>query len=144
MAGRDTEKLQPLVDRLRLSRSVHLLGFRTDVPRLLAALDLFVMPSLQEGAATAVREAMAAGVAAIGTDVGGIPESIRDGETGLLVPPSDSQALAQAMGRLLAEPQQARVLAERGRAFVREAFSLERAVGQTEDFYRRLRLAQAA
>jgi len=140
--GRDTETLKPLVDRLSLSASVRLAGFRTDVPRLLAAADLFVLPSLQEAAGTALREAMAAGLPCIGTNAGGIPESIQHEETGLLVPPADARALAQAICRLLENPHQAQTLAVRGREFVREHFMLEPASVRMEGFYERL-LAQS-
>jgi glycosyltransferase involved in cell wall biosynthesis len=137
-AGRETEKLKPLVDELNLSASVRLAGFRTDVPRLLAATDIFVLPSLQEAVGTALREAMAAGLACIGTNVGGIPESIRHGDTGLLVPPADVQSLAQAILQLLGNPQKAQTLAVRGRDFVSEHFTLEPASIKMEGFYERL------
>lgn len=142
VAGRDTEKLRPMTEELGIAPSVLILGFRTDVPRILAALDIFVMPSLQEAAATALREAMAAGLPAIGTSVGGIPEAIQDGETGLLVPPADSERLAQAMMRLLEHPEWARTLAQCGQTWVRSQFSLERAATQMEAFYQRLILAR--
>ena len=137
-AGRDTEKLEPLVEELALSASVRLAGFRTDVPRLLAASDLFVLPSLQEAAGTALREAMAAGLPCIGTNVGGIPESIRHEDTGLLVPPGDAQALAAAILGLLADSPKAQTLAARGREFVRAHFTLEPASIRMEAFYERL------
>jgi glycosyltransferase involved in cell wall biosynthesis len=137
-AGRDTEKLQPLVDELNLAASVRLAGFRTDVPRLLSASDLFVLPSFQEAAGTALREAMAAGLACIGTNVGGIPESIQHDATGLLVPPGDVQTLAEAIIGLLADPPKAQALAARGREFVRAHFTLEPASIRMEAFYERL------
>lgn len=138
LAGRNTEQLQPLVAQLGLARSVHLAGFRADVPRILAATDLFVLPSLQEAAGTALREAMAAGVPCIGTSVGGIPEVLKDGETGLLAPPADADALAAAIIRLLEQPELAQSLADRGKAFASERFSLEPAAARMEAFYRRL------
>jgi glycosyltransferase involved in cell wall biosynthesis len=137
-AGRETEQLKPLVERLGLAAHVRLIGFRTDVPRLLAASDIFVLPSLQEAAGTALREAMAAGLACIGTRVGGIPESIAHEETGLLVAPADSGALAQAIIRMLENPQKTRTMAARGRAFVLEHFTLEPASLKMEAFYERL------
>jgi glycosyltransferase involved in cell wall biosynthesis len=81
---------------------------------------------------------MAAGVPCIGTQVGGIPESIADGKTGLLVPPADEAALAQAMERLLADPSEAASLAEAGKQFVRANFSVDMATHRIEDFYARL------
>ncbi len=137
-AGRDTEKLQPLIDRLGISANVRLAGFRTDVPRLLAASDLFVLPSLQEAAGTALREAMAAGVACIGTRVGGIPESIKHEDTGLLVSAGNAPELSEAIIRLLENPTLTRTMAARGRAFVEEHFTLEPASIKMEAFYQRL------
>jgi len=136
--GRDTDKLHYLVQQLGLSGRVRLAGFRTDIPRILAASDIFVLPSLQEAAGTALREAMSAGLACIGTRVGGIPESIQHEETGLLVPPADDKALCEAILRMLENPQQTMTIAARGRAYVRENFALEPACAKMEAFYERL------
>ncbi|MFA5975863.1 MAG: glycosyltransferase family 4 protein [Elusimicrobiota bacterium] len=138
LAGRNTEQLQGLVRELGLDRFVHLLGFRTDVPRILAATTIYVQPSLQEGAGTALREAMIAGIPCIGSSVGGIPEAISDGETGLLVPPAASEALASAILRLLDQPEFAGSLARQGKTLVQERFSLPSAATQIEAFYQRL------
>jgi len=138
LVGRDTERLGERVERLGLKGAVHLAGFRTDVPRVLAASDFFVFPSLQEAAGTALREAMAAGLPCIGARVGGIPESIADGDTGLLVPPADSPALARAILQMLRAPAQARAMAERGRAWVESHFSLSAVSPRMEAFYTRL------
>jgi glycosyltransferase involved in cell wall biosynthesis len=136
--GRDVDKLSPLVEQLGLTKSVRLAGFRTDISRILAASDLFVLPSLQEGAGTSLREAMSIGLACIGSRVGGIPESILDGETGVLVPPADEYALAEAIIDLLTHPQKARTMAVRGRAYVQENFTLEPTSAKMEAFYKRL------
>ena len=85
----------PVEDRVRL------LGLRDDVPNLLAAADIFAMPSLSEGLPLALLEAMFAGRAIVASAVGGIPEVITDGREGLLVPPNDPGALAAALRRLL-------------------------------------------
>ena len=142
-AGRDTEKMQPNVARLGLGRSVRLAGFRTDVPRLLAAADLFVMPSLQEAAGTALREAGFAALPCVGTRVGGIPEMIEEGRTGLLVPPGDAGALAAAILRLLHDREEGVRLGQAARAFCRERFSLAAAVPKMEAFYKRIGRAAA-
>jgi len=113
-------------------------GFRTDVPRLLAASDIFVLPSLQEAAGTALLEAMSAGLPCIGTQVGGIPEILTHGQTGLLVPPADAKAISNAIVQLLENPDQARSLAERGQSFVRDNFGLVAASKKMEAFYERL------
>jgi glycosyltransferase involved in cell wall biosynthesis len=137
-AGRSTEDLTGLANQLQIASQVRLMGFRDDVPRFLAAADLFVMPSLQEAAGTALREAMLATLPVIGTRVGGIPESITEGQTGLLVSPGDASALAKAILQLLENPTQAKELARRGQEEVRSRFSLEAASQQMEKFYRRL------
>lgn len=143
IAGRDTEKLQPLVDQLGIARQTHLARFRTDVPRLLSATTLFVMPSLQEAAGTSLREAMIAGLPSIGTRVGGIPESIKDGETGLLVPPANGAALGNAMIRLLSDPAEAQRLAAAGKAWIEGHFTLGPNAARMESFYETL-LSHAA
>jgi glycosyltransferase involved in cell wall biosynthesis len=84
-----------------LSDRVHFLGARRDVGNLLAAMDVFVLPSLWEGLPLAMVLAMGAGVPVVATRVAGIPEVVDDGRTGLLVPPSDPEALAAALTRLL-------------------------------------------
>ena len=138
LAGRDTEKLSPLVQRLQVSSHVHLAGFRADVAQALAASDIFVLPSLQEAAGTALREAMAAGLPSIGTRVGGIPESIENGKTGLLVPPADSDALAEALKRYLRQPEECAHFGKEGQVFVNQHFSLPAASQKMEAFYQRL------
>jgi glycosyltransferase involved in cell wall biosynthesis len=136
--GRDTEKMQAKTAEMNLSGHVFLAGFRTDVPRFLAAADVFIMPSLVEAASTALREAMNAGLPVIGSRTGGIPESIQDGQNGLLVPPGDSAALTTAILRVLDDPAWARQLGERGRERIQKEFSIESAVVKMESFYRRL------
>ncbi len=95
-------ELEALARHLGLGTRVRFLGFRTDVPAILASADVFVMPSLSEGLPMALIEAMLAGTAVVASSVGGIPELVRDGVHGLLVPPGDSAALASAL-RLVTE-----------------------------------------
>lgn len=87
-----------------LGRRVTFAGFRDDVPEILRALDVFAFPSTSEGLGSSVLEAMAAGTPVVATTAGGIPEAVRDGEDGLLVPPGDAQALADALVRVRADP----------------------------------------
>ncbi|MGH7624276.1 MAG: glycosyltransferase [Gemmatimonadaceae bacterium] len=103
IAGRGGEEsaLRALARESGLEQQVHLLGFRSDVPDILAAADVFVMPSLSEGLPLALVEAMAASLPVIASDVGGIPEvAVRDAEA-LFVAPGDARALAAALARLL-------------------------------------------
>ena len=101
-------------------------GQRRDIPDLLAALDILVLPSHSEGVSLALLEAMAAGLPVIATAVGGLPEVVTDGVNGLLIPPRDPEALARALDRLLADPDFARRLGEQARAEVEAHYSLER------------------
>jgi glycosyltransferase involved in cell wall biosynthesis len=101
-----------------------LLGERDDVAERLAQADVFVLSSRSEGLPLAILEAMAAGLPVVATAVGGIPELVADGETGLLVPPGDADALAGALRRLVADPGLRRRLGEAARARVEERFSL--------------------
>lgn len=98
------EEVREKRDRLGLAASVVMAGVRTDIPRVLAASDILVLPSIIEGLPNAILEAMAAGLPVVATDVGGHPEAIDDGRTGILVPPEDGGALVQAMTRLGEDP----------------------------------------
>jgi glycosyltransferase involved in cell wall biosynthesis len=93
-----------------LRGAVHLLGHRDDVEACLAGMDLFVLPSLNEGMGRALIEAMAAELPVIASRVGGIPAVISHERTGLLVPPRDADALAEALRRLLDRPEWAKQL----------------------------------
>jgi len=124
--GRRQEEMQQLAASLGLAGVVHFLGNRKDVPELLAAMDIFVLPSHSEGVSLAVLEAMAAGLPVIVSEVGGLPEIVKHGETGLLIPPKDPEALAQSLARVLEEPGLARKLGQKAREHVQEKYSLER------------------
>ena len=113
-------------------------GFRSDVPELLSEVSVLALPSLSEGLSNVVLEAMAAYVPVVATAVGGTPEIIDDGVTGLLVPPRRAPALAQAISSLLADPERRRVMGEAGRRHVEARFSLEAMVRATEQLYMRL------
>ncbi|MGC9398865.1 MAG: glycosyltransferase [Anaerolineae bacterium] len=126
---------------LGLSDSVIFTGIRRDVPEILALLDVFVLPSLWEGLPLALLEAMAAGLPVVATRVGGVPEVVVDGVTGLLVPPRDPHALADAILRLLRDPALRRRMGEAGRARVAAHFSVEQMVRKIEALYEQL-LAQ--
>lgn len=105
-------------------------GDRSDIAQLLPQFDIFVLPSQAEGISNTLLEAMACGCAPVATDVGGNAELVEAGEggNGLLVPPQDSEALAAALARLVAEPPLRQRLAAASLARVREQFSLDRMV----------------
>jgi glycosyltransferase involved in cell wall biosynthesis len=113
-------------------------GFVPDVRAKLAEADVFVLPSRGDNAPISILEAMAAGLPVVSTRVGGIPELVTDGETGLLVAPDDPEGLADAIDRLASDAAFRSRLGERGAVRVAEEFSVQRAVRATVDLYREL------
>jgi glycosyltransferase involved in cell wall biosynthesis len=120
------ESVRRSIHERGLAQHVVLLGQRDDVPDLMAAADIFVLPSRFEGLPLAVLEAMAAGLPVVATRVCGMTEAVQDGVTGLLVQPRDPAVLAATIGELLAKPQLAAQMGKRGRARAQQAFSLNR------------------
>jgi len=118
-----------------LTETVRFLGMRQDVPDVLAASDLFALPSLLEGLPVSVLEAMVMRCAVVATRVGGTAEIIEDGVHGLLVPPADVEALASALERLLTDGQLRAALIEAGYQHVLADFSFERMMQETEALY---------
>ena len=133
--GRREAELRQLAAELGLGPRVNFLGQRRDIPDLLAALDILVLPSYSEGVSLALLEAMAAGLPVIATAVGGLPEVVTDEVNGLLIPPRDPEALARALARLLADPDFARRLGEQARAEVEAHYSLERLGREINEIY---------
>ena len=118
--------LQAQIDAWGLAETVRLLGFRDNALALIAASDVFVLPSLAEPFGLVLLEAMALGKPVVATDAGGPREIVLDGETGLLVPPGSPDALAAALSRLLADPVQARAMGRLGQARFESCFTAER------------------
>ena len=127
--------LRELVEELGLTRRVTFLGRVNDVAGLLARASVFVLPSLTEGVSLTILEAMARGLPVVATRVGGNPEVVVDGETGLLVPAQSPAALAEAMRRVLAEPIFGRALGLAGRKRVEACFNVRSMVQQYEALY---------
>src|SRR5437867_8712577 len=127
--------LKQLTSKLGIGLRVVFLGAREDVPECLAALDLFVLPSLNEGMGRALIEAMAVGLPVVATRVGGIPDIVADGTTGLLVPPRDDGALAEAILTLLRDRSRRAVYGEAGRRHVSGRFDVETMVRNIERLY---------
>ncbi|MBM3695454.1 MAG: glycosyltransferase [Actinobacteria bacterium] len=130
--------LEAATRNLSLEDRVVFAGARHDVPRLLAAADVFVLPSLTEALPTVLAEAMAAGLPIVATTVGGIPEMVRHGDAALLVPPADDVALADAVCRLLANPRQAAAMGRSGRRLVAARFDIRAQAQALADDYRAL------
>ena len=132
------DELKRLAILHRIEDRVVFTGLRSDVPALLAAADVAVMPSLNEALSNVLLESMAAGAPTVATRVGGTPEALIDGQTGLLVPPGQSPPLAAAILRLLADRSLAIHLGEAARQFIREHLSVDRMVSATEQLYSEL------
>jgi len=118
---------------------VHLLGVRRDIPDLLNATDAFVLPSLWEGMPLTLLEASATALPIVATDVGGNAEVVLEGKTGYLVPVRDTNALAQAMLRVMSLSEADRItMGQAGRKHIVQNFDLERVVDRWEALYREL------
>lgn len=130
--------LEKQIKQLNLIKRVLLPGFREDVLSLMKTADLFVMSSITEGLGSAVLDAMAMGHAVVGTEVGGIPEAVVPYETGLLVDSANPKALANAIIKLLKNPDVRKTYGEAGRKRVAEQFGVDRLVEGTLEVYRRI------
>jgi glycosyltransferase involved in cell wall biosynthesis len=119
-------ELTHLAGELGCSKSIHFLGFVPDFASLLDGIDIFVLPSLSEGLPNALLEAMAAGKPVVATAIGGVPNLVEDGVTGLLVSPGESKEMASALGRLLSDSNLAAELGSRAQEAVRRSHSFER------------------
>lgn len=120
---------------LGLERQVRLLGHRPDIETVLAALDVFVLPSASEGLPNTVLEAMASGVPVVATHVGGVDELVEHGETGLLTPPGATGALARAIEDLLRDPARRAAMAAAARRRARAEFDLDAMIRTYEALY---------
>ncbi len=118
-------------------------GTRNDIPRLLSAMDIFVLPSLREAMPIALLEAMAMRLPVVATLVGGVPEIVEDGKTGLLVPPDDESVLALALNKLASSPKLMSELAAAGQKHVQLNFTLDSMVAHVEQLYETLMAEKA-
>jgi len=136
--GHLESKLKDLAVKFQIDQQVKFLGFRNDISQLLAVFDVFVLSSLSEGISLTLLEAMSAGKPIIATRVGGNPEVVIDGMTGLKVPAKDPEQMAAAMLKLLSNRDLAKQMGEAGRKRVEEYFSLEIMVNAYEKIYRKI------
>lgn len=132
------DELVGLVSSLGLGDHAFLLGERLDIPRVLAALDLFVLPSIAEGMSNTLLEAMATGLPIVATRVGGNPELVEDGVNGILVPRQNPDALASAIGRYLGDARLRAVHGDASRRRAVERFGLDRMCADYGRLYQRL------
>ena len=131
-------------DALGVRDRVLFLGSRADTIELMAAFDVFVLPSVVEGMSNALLEAMAVGRPVVVTDVGGNPEVAVDGETGLVVPPADPHQLAASIVKLLEAPELAAEMGTAGRRRVLEHYQIDVMTRRIEELYEELLAAKAA
>jgi glycosyltransferase involved in cell wall biosynthesis len=131
------KSLEDLSRELGIIQNVVFMGQRNDIPRLLAASEVSVLPSHEEGFSNVILESMAAGLPIVATCVGGNPEAVVDGETGWLVPPNNSEELALKIMDLLNDSEKAKRWGEKGRRIVSEKFSAEKMVAEFVKLYSR-------
>jgi len=135
--GPQEKNLRRLIGELGLESRVVMAGYRKDVPSCMAAMDCVVLPSLENEATSQVLpQAMAMKKPVIATSIGGLPEVVIDGQTGLLVPPGDATALADAISRLHDDPDVTKQLAKRGHDYCHAHFTFEGMIDATERVYR--------
>ena len=142
--GPERTAVEAEVRRLGLEKDIELVGERDDVAEILAESDIFVLASRSEALPLTVLEAMAAGLPVVAPRVGGLAELVVEGETGLLVPPGDPAALADALGRLIDEPGLREQFGRAGRARAEEHFAIDACLGAHLDLYSRLPARQLA
>jgi glycosyltransferase involved in cell wall biosynthesis len=137
-------ELEAQAARLRVAHAIRFAGYQEDVVSAYAAMDVFVLPSRDEGFGLVFLEAMAMGVPVVGTRVIGSEDAVDDGVTGLLVPYADAPALAEAVGRILHRSELAGRLRDAASQRVRNVYSRERCAAQVEALYRELLEARTA
>ena len=133
--GKEESALRQRIHKNGLESTVHLMGFREDTESLTRGADLFVLSSLYEGMPNVVMEAMAVGKAVVATDVNGVRELMIDGRTGLIVPPKNSAALADAIASVLDSPEKLEAMGQAGLQQVRKNFTIPGMVKKLEAFF---------
>jgi glycosyltransferase involved in cell wall biosynthesis len=144
--GPERAKIEAQIARLGLREAVELLGWleHEQLPAFLQTLDVFVLPSTWEGFGVSAVEASAMQLPVVASNVHGIPDAVRDGVTGLLVPPKDAAALADALRRLIEDEALSRRLGKAGREYVAEQYDWRANAAQMEHIYNRLTARSAA
>lgn len=132
--GPQREALEREIERRGFKDTVALLGYRSDVPAIMAACDVFVLPSYREGTPRVITEAMASGLPVVATDIAGIPEQVADGHSGYLIPPGDETALANRLEELVTSRERRQAFGTAGRERVTR-FSDEQMIADLEAVY---------
>jgi glycosyltransferase involved in cell wall biosynthesis len=135
--GEEEIKLKEQAERAGLEDKVHFLGWRSDVDEIMGCFDIFVLPSLNEGMGRVLVEAMAAGLPIVASRVGGIPDLVKHGKNGLLVPPADASALENDISVLLEDKEKRKRMGEAGKKMC-GPYSAEAMVEQIDDLYTEL------
>jgi glycosyltransferase involved in cell wall biosynthesis len=133
--GPDRRELEEIAERSSIRDRVEFIGWTDDLPSIYAAMDICCLSSLNEGTPVALIEAMASATAVVATRVGAVEDLVEDGLTGVLVPPSDADALARAILGLHAAPERLQRIADAGRAAVFERYAIERLVRDIHHLY---------
>jgi glycosyltransferase involved in cell wall biosynthesis len=133
--GKYRRSLEDRAARLGVADRIRFTGFRTDISSVMAGLDVLVNPSMDESACYTVVEALLMRKGVVATDVGGLPDTVRHGRTGLLIPPADPPALADAVSALLADPAARLHMAGQGRELALRQFDIAGTVGQVNGLY---------
>jgi glycosyltransferase involved in cell wall biosynthesis len=136
--GPERQRLETLAESLGMASAIHFAGQRAQAPNLHGLFDVSVLCSISEAFPNSILEAMAAARAVVATDVGGNADAVREGQTGLLVPPSDPDRLAGAIARLHAEPALRAKLGAKARASAKAGYSADSVLPQVEHLYQRL------
>lgn len=136
--GKIKEGLKNYVSVNNLGSKVFFLGTVKDTPEILSILDIFTLPSLKEGLGLSLIEAMAAGIPSVATLVGGIPDLIKNNESGILVSAEDETALCDGILKLLKNKDLAAKVASNGKAFAKENFSIDDMARKVEEFYKKI------
>ena len=129
------EELKIHCTGLKIEKNVIFTGERSDIPEILSLTDIFVLPSLREGLPLTILEAMACGKPVITTNVGGVPEVVKDGVSGILVPPEDPEAIHSAMNELLDDREKLKKMGHNGKRVFSESFDSKTMIGKIEDLY---------
>lgn len=132
------EELELQAKNLGLAEQITFTGFRRDIPELMAKMDVFVLSSLMEGLPITLLEAMALGRPVVVTKVGGMPEVVKDGQTGYLVPPEDHLLMAEAILKIIANPTLGAAMGESGRRQAEENYTFEHMAARYSDQYEEL------